>query len=114
MIVHVLFMGSTLCGFGAGMFPGSWPEGHQWVDLSGGREHATCPACLGAPIPEDQKTVQAILVWLTRFAANLDAQAREHEARGSAFPHQLAAAEDRLLAAVYRGVAEQIAAGEWK
>lgn len=45
MIVHLLHEGSTLCGFGAGMFPGQWPVEHRWTWLQDAK-NATCSKCM--------------------------------------------------------------------
>lgn len=44
-VVHILYVGSTLCGMGEGMFPGEWPVGHVWTYLHD-LENVTCETCL--------------------------------------------------------------------
>jgi hypothetical protein len=45
IIVHVLHEGVALCGFGRGMFPGQWPDGHKWTHINDCPDFITCKKC---------------------------------------------------------------------
>ena len=44
-IVHILYHGQTLCGFGVGKFPGQWPPGHIWEYMIN-KHKASCKKCI--------------------------------------------------------------------
>jgi hypothetical protein len=44
VVVHVVFNGSTLCGYMPGCVPSDWPTGHKWTYL-GSEVAPTCPGC---------------------------------------------------------------------
>lgn len=45
MKVHILHEGQTLCGFGYGLVPKDWPDGHRWASVDE-PEFVTCKDCL--------------------------------------------------------------------